>query len=59
MYLGTVPRLLQGHIKNVPYLEIEQLDLKALLISCACGRWALMLHDDIERDKSVLRYAVF
>lgn len=39
-------------------VETGQLDLKALLYLYTCGRWALMLHGDIERDKSTLRGAV-
>ena len=43
---------------GVAQFEIDQPELKAFLASYNDGRWALMFHDDQERDEETLRAAI-
>ncbi|KAJ5319975.1 hypothetical protein PENANT_c040G03671 [Penicillium antarcticum] len=44
--------------KGIVQFDIDQLALKALLVSYSDGRWALMFRDDMERDETALFSAI-
>ncbi|KAJ5728701.1 uncharacterized protein N7483_003209 [Penicillium malachiteum] len=50
---------LQQWTRGIVQFDIDQPNLKAFLTSYSDGRWALMFKDDIERDKEVLRAAIY
>jgi 2-polyprenyl-6-methoxyphenol hydroxylase-like FAD-dependent oxidoreductase len=50
---------LEQFTKGIVQFEIDQPNLKALLVSYSDGRWALMFRDDIERDNAALISAIY